>query len=237
LATLLAVDIGNSSLKYGLFDGARSVARGRLPLEGGADLPAADVLAAVSVNPPALARLRRIRPALVLGEDLPLPLAVEYDPPEACGRDRVAAAAGALRLVPSASGVLVLDAGTCLAATLAVRGRGVLGGAILPGPDLMARALHEWTAALPRVSPGPAGEPIGRSTEASIRVGIDAAIAGAARELIRRAREAAPVPIATVAAGTGAAALRAAVPEIDHIHADAVLWGVLQAVVARGGIV
>jgi type III pantothenate kinase len=113
----------------------------------------------------------------------------------------------------------------------------VLGGAILPGPDLMARALHEWTASLPAVAPGPPDGPIGRSTEASIRVGIEAAVAGAARELIRRGREAAPVPISTVAAGTGAAALKASVPEIEHVHADAVLWGILEAVVARGGIV
>jgi type III pantothenate kinase len=228
--TLLALDVGNGSIKYGLFDGGRVGARGRAPLDADpALLPAADLAAAVSVNPPALAALRRARRILAVGEDLPVPLPVEYDPPEACGLDRVAGAAGALHLVPGAPGICLLDAGTCLTATVAVRGRGVIGGAILPGPDLMARALSEWTAALPLVDPLPRDAGIGRSTEGSIRAGIQAAIAGAARELIRRARAASPVPLAVVAAGTGARALKESVGEIDHVHEDAVLWGVFLA--------
>jgi len=196
-------------------------------------MPHADVVAAVSVNPPALAALRRAKKLLVVGEDLPLPLPVEYDPPEACGLDRVLGAAGALHLVPGAPGILLLDAGTCLTATVAIRGRGVIGGAILPGPELMARSLSEGTAALPLVDPAPRERGIGRSTEASIRAGIQAAVAGAARELIRRAREAAPVPLAIVAAGTGAGGLREAVEEIDLVHEDAVLWGVFLAAAVR----
>lgn len=232
--TLLALDVGNGSLKYGLFADGRCVSRGRLPLDADPSrLPAADLAAAVSVNPPVLERLRRARPLLVLGETLPAPLPVEYDPPAACGLDRVAGAFGALHLVPGATGILLLDAGTCLTVTVAVRGRGVLGGAILPGPELMARALAQGTAALPLVDLAPREEGIGRSTASSIRVGIDAAVAGAARELTRRCRAAAPVPLATVAAGTGAERLKALVPEIEHVHADAALWGVYLA--ARAG--
>ena len=237
MTTLLALDVGNGSLKHGLFADARLIAQGRLPLDfDPARLPAADLAAAVSVNPRALARLRRARPLLVVGEDLPLPLAVEYDPPGACGLDRVAGAAGALLLVPEAPGILLLDAGTCLTATVAIRGRGVIGGAILPGPELMARALAEGTAALPLVDPFPREEGIGRSTAASIRVGIQAAVAGAARELIRRSREAAPVPLATVVAGTGARGLKEAVEEIEHVHENAVLWGIWLAWRKGGGM-
>jgi len=233
LATLLALDIGNSSIKYGLFADGRVSAHGRIPLGSDpARLPASDLAAAVSVNPGALAALRRARKLLVIGEDLPPPLPVEY---ESCGLDRVCGAAGALHLVPGAPGVLLLDAGTCLTATVAVRGRGVLGGAILPGPDLMSRALAEGTAALPRIDPLPREEGIGRSTEASIRVGIQCAVAGAARELVRRAREAAPVRLTVVAAGTGARGLKEAVEEVDVVHEGAVLWGVLVAASGKGG--
>jgi type III pantothenate kinase len=236
LATLLALDVGNSSLKYGLFAEGRCVARGRLPLDSDPKaLPAADLAFAVSVNPPALARLRRARPLRVVGEDVAPPLPVDYDPPEACGLDRVAGAAGALHLVPEARGVLLLDAGTCLTATVAVRGRGVIGGAILPGPELMARALAEWTEGLPLVDPLPPEAGIGHSTAASIRIGIHAAVTGAARELIRRFRAAAPVALEVVAAGTGATGLEESVPEIGHVHADAVLWGVYLAARGKGG--
>jgi pantothenate kinase type III len=99
----------------------------------------------------------------------------------------------------------------------------------------MARALAEGTAGLPLVDPGPREDAIGRSTAGSIRAGIQSAIAGAARELIRRSRAAAPVPLATVAAGTGAERMRALVPEIEHVHAEATLWGLLRAVVAARG--
>jgi type III pantothenate kinase len=236
LTTLLALDVGNGSIKHALFADGKKAGHGRHPLDlDPARLPAADRCAAVSVNPAALARLRRARPLLVVGEDLPVPLAVEYDPPSACGLDRVLGAAGALLLVPDAPSILLLDVGTCLTATVAIRGRGVTGGAILPGSDLMARALALGTAALPLVDPLPREDGIGRSTAASIRVGIQAATAGAARELIRRAREAVPVPLATVAAGTGARGLKEAVPEVEHVHEDAVLWGVLLAARAKGG--
>lgn len=229
MATLLALDVGNGSIKHALFADGRCVGEGRHPLDvDPLGLPAADRAAAVSVNPQALARLRRARRLAVLGEDAPLPLPVEYDPPEACGSDRVAGAAGALLLVPEAPSILLLDAGTCLVATVAIRGRGVVGGAILPGPGLMARALHEGTAALPPVDPLPREDGIGRSTAASIRAGIQAAIAGAARDLIRRAGQAVPV-----AAGTGATWLKELVPEIRHVHANAVLWGVLAAMGGR----
>ncbi|MHC4550699.1 MAG: type III pantothenate kinase [Planctomycetota bacterium] len=228
---LLALDVGNSSLKYARFGSGRPQESGRLPLDADlAALPAAERIAAVSVNPAALARVREARPGLgVVGEEIPLPLPVEYHPPEDCGADRVLAVAGALHLRPEASAVLVLDAGTCLTATVGLRGRGVVGGAILPGPELMARALAEGTARLPRVDPAPVEKAIGRSTETAIRSGIQAAIHGAVRELIRRCREEGPAPLEVVAAGTGATALAAALPEIDAVHPDATLWGVLVA--------
>ena len=235
---LLALDVGNGSVKYGRFEGGRRVAGGRLPLEEGFDRlrserAAVDRAVAVSVNPPVLAKLRDLLRGLeAVGVEVPVPLPVLYEPPEACGLDRVMGVLGALARRPDAAGVLVLDAGTCLTATVGVRGRGVLGGAILPGPDLMARSLAEGTAALPRVAPGPSPEGWGRSTEDSIRVGIDAAVAGACRELVRRCRAHRGVPLGVVAAGTGAGALAAAVPEIDAAHPFATLWGVHEAAAA-----
>jgi type III pantothenate kinase len=185
------------------------------------------------VNPPVLARARDALPALrVVGEEIALPLPVLYEPPGDLGRDRVMAAVGALDRRPDAPGVLVLDAGTCLVATVAVRGLGVLGGAILPGPDLMARALADGTAVLPRVPVEAAPPAIGRSTADSIRAGIDAAIAGAVRELIDRCRAETHVDLDVVAAGTGGGALAARVPGIDAVHPFATLWGVYRSATA-----
>jgi type III pantothenate kinase len=228
LPTLLALDLGNSSAKYAVFAEGRKEDAGRLPCDADfTSLPEADRAVAASVNPRALARVREVARGLeVVGEEIPLPLPVMYHPPEDCGADRVLGVAGALHLLPDARAVLVLDAGTCLTATFGERDRGVVGGAILPGPELMAWALAEGTQTLPHVEPAPVEKMIGRSTETSIRAGIQAAVHGAIRELVARCREESPLEFDVVAAGTGATALAAALPEIGAVHPDATLWGV-----------
>ena len=181
-------------------------------------------MAAVSVNPPVLERLRSELPGLrIVGEDLDYGIEVSY---ASCGHDRVMGVLGALHLRPEAEGVILLDVGTCLTATLGLRDGGVVGGAIAPGVDLMARALAAGTRTLPRVKPlGLGGPPslMGRSTEDSIRAGVHAAFIGAARELVRGIRAQTPRDLDVVAAGTGASALA----EIaDAVHPHATLWGV-----------
>jgi pantothenate kinase type III len=192
------------------------------------ELPSESDVAAVSVAPDRLARVRDVFPRLrIIGESIPLPIAVHYDPPEACGRDRVMAVVGALHRLSGTDGVLVLEAGTCLTATVGSRKRGVIGGAILPGYDLMLSSLAEGTAALPRLEAvPPAALAPGRSTEDSIRVGCWAAQVGAAGELIRRFRAECGFPLRVVAAGTGAGSLARSVGEIDLVHPFATLWGV-----------
>jgi len=220
---VLALDIGNGSIKFGVFADGRRVDGGRLPLDADLAIHAKDSpVGAVSVNPDALARLRGALPGLVaVGEDVPLPIPA-YD---GCGADRVLGVYGALARRPDAPGVLLIDAGTCLTATVGLRDGGAVGGAICPGPSLMSRALHEGTASLPLVEPGPSAA-VGRTTEEAIRAGLRAAVHGAARELIRGCRAESPVPLDVVAAGTGAGPLAAALPEIDAVHPFATLWGV-----------
>ncbi|MDH3591460.1 MAG: type III pantothenate kinase, partial [Planctomycetota bacterium] len=199
-------------MKFARFRDGALVGHGRLPLDAPAHaFPESQTWVAVSVNAPVLERLRAECATLhVVGEDVAAPIAVAYDPPEACGLDRVLGVVGAFDRFADAQSVVLFDAGTCLTATLATRADGVLGGAILPGPDLMARALHDGTAALPWVEPNAPRATIGKTTEESIRVGIDAAAVGATMELARRfAGELAQDPL-VVATGTGGPALAAA---------------------------
>jgi type III pantothenate kinase len=116
-----------------------------------------------------------------------IPIRVEVDEPERVGLDRLF---GALAAANYYSGVpcVVLDVGTALTVNFVLPDRRFVGGAILPGPRLMANALHDYTAKLPRVEPPPLEleNYCGRTTEDAIAIGINAAITGAARELIER---------------------------------------------------
>ena len=89
---LVALDIGNGSIKWGRFEAGARVDGGRLVLDAEPPGWTADVpLAAVSVNPAVDERWKAARPRLArLGRELPLPLPVRYRPPADCGVDRVA---------------------------------------------------------------------------------------------------------------------------------------------------
>jgi type III pantothenate kinase len=108
--------------------------------------------------------------------------------PQTVGRDRLFAARGAFELLGASA--LVLDAGTALtvdaleveAASGEVR---FLGGAIAPGPALLARALATGTARLPAIEPRTAVRALGRDTRGALEAGVVVGFRGAALELAR----------------------------------------------------
>jgi type III pantothenate kinase len=111
-------------------------------------------------------------------------LAVACLEPEKVGRDRLFAARGALELCRASA--IVVDAGTALTVD-AVREDGTfLGGAIAPGPTLLAKVLAEGTARLPRIEPRPRPAALGRTTEEALQAGVVVGFRGAARELVER---------------------------------------------------
>jgi len=112
------------------------------------------------------------------------------DPPQGVGRDRLFAARGACELLRRSA--LVLDAGSALTVDLLVvpadagaRPR-FEGGAIAPGPDLLARALAQGAARLPAVALSADAPALGRDTRAAILSGVLHGFRGAARELATR---------------------------------------------------
>lgn len=132
--------------------------------------------------------------------------------PERVGRDRLFAARGALAAAGGAC--LVVDAGTAVtvdavraldpgASASRVAGA-FLGGAIAPGPALLARALAEGTANLPRVEPFPGAAALGRDTEEAILAGIGIGFRGAVQELVRRVAAEAELTGAPIVVSGGA---------------------------------
>jgi type III pantothenate kinase len=96
---------------------------------------------------------------------------------------------------------LVVNAGTATTVDMLTAEGEFLGGAILPGVELMRFVLHEHTGRLPLQEGNYADAP--RSTLDAIETGCRHAQAGAVERMYRVFREAAPAPLCIVAGGAG----------------------------------
>lgn len=121
-----------------------------------------------------------------------LPLAIPLDEPQRVGVDRLAAAAAAAIVKRPGRAAIVVDCGTAATVSIVSVDGAFLGGAIMPGPALMARALADGTSRLPEVAALERAEPPvmpGRSTADAIAAGIGWGIRGAIAKLVEAARE------------------------------------------------
>ncbi|MDX5426906.1 MAG: type III pantothenate kinase [Bacteroidota bacterium] len=179
----LAIDLGNSRVKFGLFSEnqlERSFTVDHAPtaddmreLQENFFDPARRVISS-SVIQDRFAWLHDLigdRNHLVVSESIPLPFMMSYKTPHTLGHDRIALAAAAATLFPQQD-VLVLDAGTCLTLDFVTSHGVYLGGAISPGLKMRFRALHEGTAGLPLVEFSPHVELTGSTTRDSILSGV-----------------------------------------------------------------
>jgi len=202
-ALVLTADLGNSRCKLRLWALGAEPAR---PLDGAtfavedaessavsAWLAARAPLAHAAISsvgaPEFETRLRSALAQATQGDVLTPDHGLELDVREShtVGADRLFAARGALRELGEPA--LVVDAGTALTVdALDVRaGRGVFrGGAIAPGPELLADSLARSTARLPRIAARPGARALGKSTHEALEAGISVGFRGAARELIER---------------------------------------------------
>lgn len=214
-APLIAVDIGNSRMKFGLFaDPARGQQANALAepslthhlAQGDGDLDelvgwlAARDVASVdwwiaSVNRPAATRLidwlreRGAAPRTRLLYSGDLPLVVELPRPDMVGIDRLLGAVAANAVREPSRPAAIVHLGSAITVNLVSASGAFRGGAILPGIAMSARALHEFTDLLPRVELEHLADPpsaLGTSTPHAIESGVFWGAIGAARELIVR---------------------------------------------------
>ncbi|MBI3551632.1 MAG: type III pantothenate kinase [Elusimicrobia bacterium] len=186
---LLALDVGNTNITAGLFSGKRLARQWRI-----ATNPRASVLSlsralkrgagslrvgeAVygSVVPELDRALERavlsrfgVR-ALAVNPRSRLGMKLKVKTPGEVGADRIVNAVAAYERVGGAA--VVIDFGTATTFDCVSKRGDYLGGAILPGPNLAANALHEHTAKLPRVAVRRPRRVVGRDTVECIQAGI-----------------------------------------------------------------
>ncbi len=235
----LALDIGNSSVKAATWDGAWSDVV-RWPSDNaGLDewaermRPFRDVGRAglASVVPHIGARVGRAARAALGAEVVevsaqrPLPFRMGYATPATVGADRLAAAAAAHAFAQGRA-VVALDAGTAITTEAVTAEPAYLGGAIVPGPDLLRRALARDTGQLPDVPWPEAPSPIGGSTVEAIQAGLAVLVVDGVAGLLRRTTRALGGDVVVVATGGWAPWLAEHVPEIDRVEPLLVLEGI-----------
>ena len=250
---ILALDVGNSQIYCGVFDGGElvvqfrrtSTVRGssdelgvflRAALrENGIDPNAISQITACSVVPDMNYSLRaccqkyfKIEP-LILRPGIKTGLRIGYKDPKEVGADRIADAMGAIKLFPDRN-LIVIDFGTATTVCAITRDREFLGGNIVPGLRLAMDALEAKTAQLPSVEIKPVRSSIGRSTVESIQSGLYWSNVGMVKELVQRIseevfRDDRPLVIAT----GGFCHLFNREKLFDRVAPDLILTGLLEA--------
>jgi type III pantothenate kinase len=111
---------------------------------------------------------------------------VDVDEPGRVGVDRLLTALAAIIREPADIPTAVINVGTAMTVDFVDKAGRFVGGAILPGPRLMARSLHDHTAKLPSIDIAayPRKLVFGANTADAIAVGIAAAVIGAADQLV-----------------------------------------------------
>ena len=213
---LLTVDVGNTTIQCGLFEGEKLALQFRRSTNpklssdelglffrdvlalNNFDYKAVERIACCSVVPAinhSLSNCFRkyfFKEALFIQAGIKTGLKIKYANPREIGADRIAGAIGAVHAAASSGGaknLIVVDMGTATTVDVITKNNEYLGGAILPGAAMSVHALSEGTAQLPSVEVVQPKNVCGSSTIEAIQSGVFYGQAGAVRELVSKMEE------------------------------------------------
>lgn len=212
VAMLLAIDIGNTNMEFGVFDGSKMVASFRLGtnrditsdevglfssqffLNNNIDRTDIDDIIIASVVPQvmysvsnAVKKYFNNKTPLIVMDNVKLDIINLYDNPEDVGADRLVASIAAHQKYGGP--LIVVDFGTATTFDVIGKSGEYLGGAIYPGIKISMDALFSKTAKLPRVELVRPEHVIGRNTIVSLQSGIVNGYVGAITHIISLIRE------------------------------------------------
>lgn len=244
---LLTVDVGNTNINIGVFDGSKlkatwRVATGvhRMPDEYASlllnlfdrqDIDASQITDAIlcSVVPPLVGvfeevcrRYLKVLP-LVVESGVKTGVRICLDNPREVGADRVVNAVAAHQLYGGS--VIVIDLGTATTFDAVSEDGDYLGGAIAPGIAIATEALFTRTAALPRVELTHPKRAVGRNTVAAMQSGIVFGYAGLIEGIVARIQQEMGGKAKVVATGGYAELLARETQVIEVVNPDLTLVG------------
>lgn len=250
---LLALDVGNSQIFGGVFEGEElkltfrrssqtSASADELGVflkgilrESGLEAEAVREIAMCSVVPDLVHALRnccaryfQVEP-FVLGPGSKTGLNIRYKNPAEVGADRIANAIAAVHRHPGRD-LIVVDLGTANTFCAISRAKDYLGGVILPGLRISMDALAQRTAKLPAVEIVRPKELVGKTTVASIQSGLYYGCLAGLREITRQIKTECLKSQDALVIGTGGfSRLFAEEGVFDEVVPDLVLRGLAMA--------
>ena len=248
---LLAIDVGNTNIVLGVFDGATLVQSWRLQTlrERTSDElgPLVDGLFAHSridrvrirgvilgsVVPPLTGTIRAMVQryfgvaAFVVDPAVNATMPILYDNPSEVGADRIVNAVAAYEKYGkgSAAPLVVVDFGTATTLDAITANGEYLGGAICPGVTISADALFQRAARLPRIDVRKPARVVGRTTVGAMESGLFWGYVGMVEGLVRRMSDELGGNAVCVATGGLADVIAPETALIQHVDADLTLHG------------
>ena len=244
---LLVLDIGNTNVTLGVFEGPALKSTWRLatdarrmPDEYGffmanimsyRGVQPSDITGACicSVVPPLIPTFEEVcrnyfavQP-LTVSAGVKTGISIQYDSPRDVGTDRVADAVAALKLYGGP--VIVVDFGTATVFDAVSADGKYLGGALAPGINLSADALYQSTSQLRRVELVPPATAIGKNTVAAMQSGLIFGYIGLVEGMVARFKSELGPEAKVIATGGLAELMARETTVFDAVNPDLTLLG------------
>jgi type III pantothenate kinase len=248
---LLAIDVGNSNIVLGVFEGQRLIHSWRLATlrertadelglviaglfeHNRIDKTRVSHIVLASVVPPLTGTMQTMAEryfntkAITVDPQHDTGMPILYDNPSEVGADRIVNAIAAFERFGKAAKrpMIVVDFGTATTFD-AVTARGeYLGGAICPGVQISADALFQRAARLPRIEVRKPAQIVGRTTVGAMESGLFWGYVGMVEGLVRRMNDELGGHALCIATGGLADIIALETPLIQHVDADLTLHG------------
>jgi type III pantothenate kinase len=244
---LLVIDVGNTNIVYGLFEGTElkfqfrvESGRGRTADEyavvlkqlcemhgiAPSQIDAAIIASVVpALTEPMVGLVKRAfnREPKIVGPGIRSGMAILYENPREVGADRIVNSVAAFEKVKG--GVIVVDFGTATTFDCVTPKGEYLGGVIAPGIQISADALFSRAAKLPRVEIVQPPKVVGKNTVHSMQSGIVYGYVGLVDGVVERLKDELGYPCEVMATGGLASLIAPLTRTIKDVDPNLTLTG------------
>ncbi|MCX5706084.1 MAG: type III pantothenate kinase [Candidatus Omnitrophica bacterium] len=234
---LLAIDIGNTNITFGLFQKRRIIRSFNITTQGYSLKKLKAKLGRIKIEDtiicsvvPKISRVleRDLRIWISkrpynIGKDIIVPIRNLYRIPKQVGQDRLVNAYAGVKLYGSP--LIVVDFGTAITFDIISKKKEYLGGMIIPGLNISLEALNQRTALLPKIKLGKPKEFIGRDTRSSMLSGIVYGFGALTDDLVNRIRDKIGRKAQVIATGGNISLISKYCKSINRVDSELTLKG------------